>query len=795
MHGVTGYLARIELRRQARTMLLLTLLVAVVAGTVLTAVAGARRTRTAPDRYFAQYGATELYVGGDLELFDQLREVEGVEAVSTFELVAAMPVVAHPDEFFPLVAPRDDLLGQAIMRGPIVEGRAPDPRAPLEVAVGERTARRLDVSVGSPLELATFTPSGAEAIFTETGSAEPDGPPVTLHVVGIERQPGDLGGRETDVPFTILTPAFAAAHDGVIGDIGLGALVDVAGGHSVADVTAAFRALGVEDIDSTLSADHLRGMIDPVMTSLATALATFAAVLAVAGVVAFAQVAGRSTAGAAADDGALAALGCPERDRFLRMVAAPAVAVVLGSGVGALASVLASPLHPIGLARRVDPDLGFQVDGLVVLAGTTGIVVVGLAIVAGVAGLALRRAGTGVGPTAPGRAAVAAADLGAPVPVVAGLGFAAVRRSGSAGAVRAAMTGTVVGVMGVLAALVVGASMDRLLSTPSLYGWGWDVVVAGADRFHLDDDELGERLAAAPGVAGADEMIFNLAVDVDGQPVFAVVHEPRGNGISPVVVRGRGPATATEIALGGDTAWSLGVGIGDQVRVNLRQAADATVVGVVALPVTSDGGTSASGAVVTQAGADALGFSGSCSSDATCYRGWVVRFADGADPADLARHASLDQAGAAVYFPTPPGEVEQLQSVEHLPWVLAGFLALLAVVALLHAAAATVRRRRRDLAILRTLGCTARQLRAIVSVQVVALTSGGAVLGALLGVVGGRQVWQLVVDRMSLPFAAEVPLLAVVLVPVATIVLAQLAATRTRRAAATVRPAEALRAE
>jgi predicted lysophospholipase L1 biosynthesis ABC-type transport system permease subunit len=107
----------------------------------------------------------------------------------------------------------------------------------------------------------------------------------------------------------------------------------------------------------------------------------------------------------------------------------------------------------------------------------------------------------------------------------------------------------------------------------------------------------------------------------------------------------------------------------------------------------------------------------------------------------------------------------------------------------------TVRRRRRDLALLRTLGFTAGQLRVAVVVQVAVLVMAGAAAGVLAGVVAGRQVWRLVVDQVSLPYAPAVPWIAMVAVPLCGLVLAEVLASLPRRTAARLKAGEVLRAE
>ena len=122
-----------------------------------------------------------------------------------------------------------------------------------------------------------------------------------------------------------------------------------------------------------------------------------------------------------------------------------------------------------------------------------------------------------------------------------------------------------------------------------------------------------------------------------------------------------------------------------------------------------------------------------------------------------------------VDLPAPPAEIDRLTAVEDLPRYMAIFMAGLAAAAISFATATTVRQRRRDLAVLRVLGMTARHVRSVVVVLVLALTGFGALLGGALGIIVGRQVWRAVMGSVSLPFSPSLPVAAVVLVPLAVV--------------------------
>src|SRR5207237_10480217 len=83
------------------------------------------------------------------------------------------------------------------------------------------------------------------------------------------------------------------------------------------------------------------------------------------------------------------------------------------------------------------------------------------------------------------------------------------------------------------------------------------------------------------------------------------------------------------------------------------------------------------------------------------------------------------------------------RSMRTTPTALGASLASGAVLALALTLVASVRRRRRDLALLKTLGLTRRQLMAVVASQSTIAASTGIVLGVPLGIVLGRWLWKL----------------------------------------------------
>ncbi len=110
-------------------------------------------------------------------------------------------------------------------------------------------------------------------------------------------------------------------------------------------------------------------------------------------------------------------------------------------------------------------------------------------------------------------------------------------------------------------------------------------------------------------------------------------------------------------------------------------------------------------------------------------------------------------------------------------------------------ASASVRRRRRGFATLKTLGFTRGQLAAAVAWQSTVVAAVGLVIGVPLGIAAGRWLWLAFAHELSAVPDAVVPAGSIALAVVAALVLANLVAALPGRAAARTPAAVVLRAE
>jgi ABC-type antimicrobial peptide transport system permease subunit len=349
--------------------------------------------------------------------------------------------------------------------------------------------------------------------------------------------------------------------------------------------------------------------------------------------------------------------------------------------------------------------------------------------------------------------------------------------------VRPAIVGAIVGIAGVVGALTFASSLDGLVHDPTRYGWNWTFALdVSADDQQALQDVDGVRdiafLDYAQVSIGDHQMIGMAMTPTKGSPGFTL-----GSGRLP----GDG-----EVALGPATAEELGVSIGDEVALATSDGGNhpLRVVGEVLLPVIDDNPFN-EGVAVTLAELDPIRQSEGGDPLTT------VRFTEGVSEATAKARVNeiLPEALSIYSSPTPPGDVANLDKVRGIPRALAIFLVVVALAAVGHAVATAVRRRRRDIGIVRALGFLRREVLTTVGVQSATLLAIGVIVGLPVGVALGRVIWTLVADGLGVPAEPTVPSGALIALVPAALLAAALIALCPALAAARQRAAHALRAE
>jgi len=142
-----------------------------------------------------------------------------------------------------------------------------------------------------------------------------------------------------------------------------------------------------------------------------------------------------------------------------------------------------------------------------------------------------------------------------------------------------------------------------------------------------------------------------------------------------------------------------------------------------------------------------------------------------------------------------PAQIINYGALGATPTILGAALAAGAVVAMGLTLITSVRRRRRDLALLKTLGFTKRQVAAAIAWQSSVATAIGTCIGVPLGVVLGRFLWDLFAREINAVPSPTVPVGSVALIVISALVLANVVAALPGRVAARTPTALLLRAE
>ncbi len=808
--------ARSELRRRWRSAFVVTLLIVIVGSVVLTTVIGARRSSTALARFNAYSHAADIEVNADSKVtraeLSKFRHSPGVADVAVLHAYAQQ-VDRYPD--LQIAAAIDDRLGTAIDRARLVAGRRQNLRNPYEITISEAFAKLAHLHIGDRISAGSLAPEQVTRIVTGHDPGPARGPHVVLNIVGIIRRPLDLGDRAATGGVIILTPAFDHQYQhrmGIFADVLRVRTVN--GKRDIARVTAtAQRVFGRSPFFQVTDLELENGGAGDAINVLTLALWIFAGVGALAGAVAIAIVLIREVSQAGIGHPILQSLGMTRPSRVAISALPSCFAAAAGALGAVIVAVVASPLFPIGISRRADPNPGFHVDWFVV---GIGLAIVGafVVVVALLAALRMSRASSlgGLRRARRRRRGGAISDR------MAHAGFSPSFTSGlrmtfesgqsdRAAPNRSAFLGAIFGVIGVTAVVVFAASLGHLASTPRLYGWTFDFRAPDdtfSARCGTSTDKTDYGLHDVRGVADVAAICF-APIFVDGRVVTGWgLTEIRGT-IAPDIVAGREPRARDEVALGATTLTALHKRIGDMVQASTASTRrEYRIVGRAVFPRISG--------QELQPLADGAFFSGAAFRPLTINNDNLTRYLVGRFSNGANHSAVLAQVSRMHAFKMPPGrsvlvadqgahgssvppEIERLRNIGWFPLALGALLALLASLSVGHALVTAVRRRKRELALLKTIGFRRRQVRAVIAWYATMLAAVGLVVGIPVGVLVGRLTWRLLADGLGVSTTAWVSIVAPVLTAVAAITLVNLIGLLPAHAAANTRPAAALRAE
>jgi putative ABC transport system permease protein len=173
-----------------------------------------------------------------------------------------------------------------------------------------------------------------------------------------------------------------------------------------------------------------------------------------------------------------------------------------------------------------------------------------------------------------------------------------------------------------------------------------------------------------------------------------------------------------------------------------------------------------------------------------------LRLAPGVDRArtlaDLAKHLGSDYQ---LTTPRRPADLVNFGRVQNLPLIFGAIVGLLGAATVAQTLITSIRRRRRDLAVLKTLGFSSAQVRGAVAWQATTFAVVAVAVGLPLGVAAGRLAWSGFANHLGAVSEPVTPPLALIVTLPAAILVANLIAAVPAAIAGRMHPAPVLRTE
>jgi hypothetical protein len=816
--------------------LTIVLLVGSIGGLALGSVSAARRTQSSYNTFLASTNPSDLTitfeapnVAEDLARLPLVKHV-GVSSYSVNAFLAGkhgLPTFAKA-QLNGVVTSSGSLSDEYFSedRVALVAGRIPNPKRANEFMADSLAAKAMGLHVGEYVRMYFYT----DAASSQPGfGVKPIKPTVNLvmHLVGTVVPNDDVLLDQVDrLPVLMMfTPALTEQIvDNKVhyNDYALQLNDGVRDIPKVEkEIVAALPPNAPYDfhVNSSVAAEVNRSL-EPEAISLDTfgLIAALAALIIVGGLIA------RGLQREGEDLKTLRALGGTPSMSVVVSALGPLGAVVVGTGLAVVVAIGLSPLAPIGPVRAVYPYKGVAIDPLVLGVGSLilllvlSIITVGLIVRRTYRSASRARYRTPLG----SRAGKVATDIGLPVTSVIGIRFALeTPRDRDAAPVRSALAGAILAVTIVIATLTFGNSLGTLVSHPPLYGWNWNYALTS--NGNGVPPQAARLLGRDPYVAANSGIDFGNA-QIDGMTVPVILTSYHAK-VTAAILSGHEITGPNQIVLGAETMQQLHKHLGQTIYASYGTKKDAPVyvpptrmiiVGTATLP--------AIGGLFSQHTSMGVGAMLPITVEPPAFRKFLhnknqtldghsvqlVRLRPGVPAAralaslkSIARFGQrlMDQtsggggSGVTVQSVLYPAEIENYRTIGVIPDLLALALALGAVVALGLTLIASVHRRRRDLALLRTLGFTGRQLLSAVAWQASVAGLVGARFGIPLGILAGRWLWTLFAHNIYAVPQPTVPFVPVVIVALSALVLANLVAALPGRSAARTSAAQVMRGE
>ena len=767
------YWSRTRLRTTWGSSFALVLVIGVAGGTVLALTAGGLRTDSAYPRFSAQYRAA------DATMFQYSNRPDMVAALAK---VARLPEVAA----YGRVQAYDQENGTAVGAplGPgfehtvgvprLLSGRLPT--APNEIALDWALADRLHERVGDTYR--------ATLLSNENGRSAT----YPFRVVGIAANtlnfpPYSAEGERGGV--CLVTSSFIKTHEAELGPPGIEIMVRLHGGEATVPafahaVVAEFRDAPMIVQGSALQTSVIESAIHPA----AIALWLLAGSLAFVAMFVLFQLLGRLSAAEEDHYTTALALGATRRQLAAVELVRTVVIGLVGSALAVVTAVALSPIFPLGTARVAEPEPGVAMNAFVLGIGAAAIVL----LTAGLAAWPAWRTTRDAAHPQSGQSRQVFSSEGSawsprwlwlrPVVWMGAVHGLRPGKGASSVPVRASVVSLVVAAGGLAAALTFGASLNHMLATPAMYGWSWDAHIY--DTGNTGTGHLKSTLAADPWLRDVDLADTGLPLRIAGQTVEGVDFEQAKGAVSFTIAGGRKPSGSAEIALTAPLMRQLGVHLGSHVPVQVT-AIDGptrtlTVVGQQVGPALATNTSGSNAALMSRKTLLAFVPERDRSHIPPTSDAFVDFTPGGETPDHLAQLQHQIGTEYGISRSEPPVDILSFGRVQNLPVLLALLLTGLAVATLLLTLVSSARRRRRDLAVLKSLGYRPRQLAGVVACQSTAITVIGLVVGIPLGIALGRWLWILVASHLGILTDTVIPTGEIAVMALAALIAANVAA-------------------
>ncbi len=799
--GIAWYARRASWRRSWRAALAVAVIGGLLGAVGLASLAGARRTDSAYGRYLASINASTVMInvpGPVLPVIQHIEHLPGVSSGAAWLGLNATPIVGgKPDDSFLTNGVAGSFDGEYFRQDKVtvLAGHLPPAGATDEVVLTPGLARDFGVGVGGHVTW------GFDRAFSKNGLPTGE-PPVdagrqSFTVAAIAAVPPVLGDESDQVEGALLPPAATARY--LNGEFGFGWI-----GLRLTDGAAGIPALQREltsygtEISQQIHypVSFLIRRMDVVQQAAQQAIKPEAFALAALGCLALLAMlilTGQGLAqllrGSVADSLVMRGLGMSRGQAALASSGPGVLAVLAAAAIAVAGAIALSPLAPVGEVRAYDPVRGVQVDGLVTGGGTALILLLLSALLARLAWRSVRQADE---PAAGRPAAVTgAARIGLPLTAAIGIRYALEHATGRLRApVRTSLAGSAAAVAAVTAALLFSASLGGLVTHPDQYGWNWTVLIQSQGGYGAWEPAAMVRLVSGqPGVTGWSEFGFSqlqMSKAEAGAPVPQGAAGPLvpvlgllqhlGAAVEPPTTSGHPLAGEYQVEFGAITMRQLGLHLGDQVRI-WPDTHLFTVVGTVTLPSMGVSQTEhvslGTGAMMAESALEAVQeLATKQSSLNTAYQdnagdpgipsAVAIDVSSAADASRLTARiikAEPDKTPGGMYElpPQQGAQIINFRQMGALPLALALGVAAAAIVALALTVMTSVRQRRRELALLKSLGMRRGQLRTIVASQAITIMVAATLVGVPVGVAGGRWTWTTFTNSIGVVPAPVVP--------------------------------------